>query len=184
MELRYESTIDDVCEPHIRHYLRSRTYARQRWTAPIWAGVGGMVGFHAVMWLTGRLPDSWAIYCCVFLIGWIFMFITLPSTVSSRIRKHLVRQVGHKLPSTTRYWVSGSKLHCASLGAEFVFDLNNLSAIREDAKRMEVGFGDVGFCVIPLRAFQDEDHKAMFLQSLEKGKDASAPAVDGPDCAP
>jgi len=168
MELRYESTIEDVSEAHIRFYLRSRSYARQRWIEPLWGGIGAVVGFHLVSLFTQRLPSVWWFYAIVFLLGWFCLLITIRDTVSKRIRKHVERQTGHKLPSTTVYSIKDSRLHCSSLGAEITLHLRDLSAVHEDSERVELVFGDAGLCTIPLRAFEGKDHKASFLKSLER----------------
>jgi hypothetical protein len=170
MELQYESTIEDVCEPQVRHYLRSGTYRRQRWLEPMWGGVGAIIALYFITAFTRDLSIQWWVYPITFVLGWLCILITIRDTVSKRIRQHLKRELGHKLPSTTKYSISNGKLQCSSLGAEITFDLKDLSGVSEDTERIELTFGDVGLCTIPLRAFLDPDHKASFLESLKTDK--------------
>jgi hypothetical protein len=171
MDLQYEATIEDVSEPHIRHYLRSRSYSRQRWLEPLWGGVGATVAIYIMTGFTRNLPIGWWIYPIVFVLGWLCIFVTIRDTISKRIRKHLKRELGHKLPSTTKYSISEDKLQCSSMGADITFYLKDLSDVCEDSERVELTFGSVGLCTIPLRAFLDADHKASFLKSLKREQD-------------
>ena len=173
MKIQYESTIEDVSEPHIRQYLRSSSYRRQRLLEPIWGGVGTLVAFYAITTFTSYSPNTWWIYLIVFALGWLCIFLTIRDTISKRILKYLKLEIGHKLPSSSEYLVSDSKLHCSSLGADIVFNLEDLSSVDEDSERIELLFGDVGLSIIPLRAFDDVDHKESFLQILKREQDAA-----------
>jgi hypothetical protein len=168
MELQYEATIEDVCEPQVRHYLRSRSYQRQRWLEPIWGGVGAVIALYFITVFTRELSIPVWIYPLAFALGWLCILLTIRDTVSKRICRHLAREVGHKLPSTTKYSILDTKLQCSSLGANTTFDLKDLSAVSEDSERLELKFGDIGLCTIPLRVFQDDDHKKSFLESLKR----------------
>ena len=168
MELQYEGTIEDVCEPQVRHYLRSSSYRRQRWLEPMWGGVGAVVALYFILRFTREVSIQWWVYLIAFALGWLCIFITIRDTVSKRISRHLKRELGHKLPSTTKYFISDDKLQCSSMGADITFVLKDLSRVSEDSERLELTFGDVGLCTIPLRAFNDDDHKASFLESLKR----------------
>lgn len=168
MELQYEATIEDVCEPQVRHYLRSNSYRRQRWLEPIWGGVSAIVALYLTTVFTSDLSIRWWAYPIAFTLGWLCIFVTIRDTVSKRISRYLKRELGHKLPSTTRYSISNAKLHCSSLGVSITFDLKDLSGVSEDAERLELTFGDDGLCTIPFRAFRDAEHKASFLDSISR----------------
>lgn len=181
MELQYEATIEDVCEPQVRHYLRSSSYRRQRWVEPMWGGIGAIMALYFITVFTRDLSIRWWAYPIAFTLGWLCILVTIRDTVSKRISRHLKRELGHKLPSTTKYSISNAKLQCSILGADIIFDLKDLSVVSEDSERLELTFGDVGLCTIPLRAFHGDDHKASFLESLKReqggGQPASPPRV-------
>lgn len=180
MELQYETTIEDVSEPQIRLYLRSRSFRRQRWLEPIWGGVGAAIAIYFITVFDRDLPTKWWIYVIAFVLGWLCVFVTLRDTVSKRIRRHLKRELDHKLPSTAKYSVSETRLQCSSMGAEITFDLKDLSGVSEDSERVELTFGDVGLCTIPLRAFRDDEHKSSFLNSLKREQAGARNAEPAP----
>jgi hypothetical protein len=176
MELQYESTIEDVCEPQVRHYLRSKSYRRQRWLESMWGGVGGVIALCFITVFTRDFSIPVWVYPIAFALGWLCIRLTIRDTVSKRIYRYVTREFGHKIPATTQYSIFDNRLHCSSLGANITFELKDLSAVSEDSERLELTFGDIGLCTIPLRAFQDDDHKASFLECL-KGEQAVTPSA-------
>lgn len=172
VKLEYESTLEDVSEPQVRHFLRSKSFIHQRLRGAFWAGVSAMAVFY-VIGSFGDSSRSWWIYPIVFLVGFLVVYSTHRDTVSKRIRRYVKRELGHRMPSATIYDVSDSQIHCSSLGAETIFALDTLSDVNEDTERLELVFGDAGLCTIPLRVFRDAEHKSAFLNSIRREQNAA-----------
>lgn len=170
MRLEYEATLDDVSEPMIRHYLRGRNYARQRFREPMFGGITAVIGYYLLGTVSQRSQELWWIYPLVFLLGCTVVFIPLRHTVSRRIRTYVKREIGHKLPMKTSFEVSDSHLHCESLKQDLSFDLADLTDLTEDGERLELAFGDAGVCTIPLRVFQDAEQKEEFIRKVRKDR--------------
>ena len=62
------------------------------------------------------------------------------------------------------------KLECDHLGATLGFKLKDLEHLMEDDEYMEISFGDVGLCTIPLRAFESEEQKEAFTTMVSAHK--------------
>jgi hypothetical protein len=103
-----------------------------------------------------------------FALGPVLVFMTYQDTTAKRIAKHIKNELGARLPTTTQYSVENGRLQYRSLGIEISFCLRDLSNISEDAQRIEFNFGDKGIALIPLRAFDNEDHKQAFLQCIQQ----------------
>ncbi|WAC21674.1 hypothetical protein OVA24_09780 [Luteolibacter sp. SL250] len=168
MRIEYEATLDDVSEPMIRHYLRGRNYARQRFREPMWGGVGAMIGYYFISVLSKQSADLWWVYPLVFIVGYAVVFIPIRHTVSRRIRNYVKRETGPKLPIPTSFEVTDRQLHCESMKADMSFSLEDLSDATEDADRLEFVFGDAGVCTIPLRVFRDREEKEEFVRRVKR----------------
>lgn len=169
MRLEYEATLDDVSEPMIRHYLRGRNYARQRFREPMWGGIAAMIGCYLISVVSKPLADIWWIYPLVFLLGYAVVRIPLQATVSRRIRSYVRREMGNSLPAKTSFEVSDNHLYCESMKSDISFRLADLSESSEDGERLELVFGETGVCTIPLRAFRDAEEKEEFLEKVRAG---------------
>ena len=171
MKLEYEATLEDFTEPQVRLYLRSKSFSRQRYREPIWGGIGACIALYVISSVLATSFSPWWTYVMAFVFGYIVIYSTLKDTVSKRIQKYVKRELAHKIPSITTYDISDSQLRCSSLGTEVVFNLGSLSSVLEDTERMELVFGDVGLCTIPLRAFRNSLHKADFLHIIQTEQD-------------
>jgi len=169
MRIEYNATLDDVSEPMIRHYLRGRNYARQRFREPMWGGVGAMIGYYFISVLGKQAAGLWWIYPLVFIVGYAVVFIPIRRTVSRRIRNYVKRGIGDKLPLATSFEVTDRQLHCESMKADMSFNLEDLSEVTEDEGWLELVFGDAGVCTIPLRVFRDREEKEEFVERVRKG---------------
>ncbi len=167
MELEYEPGIEELSEPGLRVYLRSRSYRWQRLREPIWGGVAAVVTLRILSDLGEDFSIAWWGYAIAVGAGWLGVFLAIRDIVSRRFRSHTKRELGHTLPVTTRYEVTETQVRCFGMGVEIVFDRKDLSAITEDARFLELCFGDAGLCVIPLRVFRDENHKASFVAAVK-----------------
>ncbi len=178
MKLEYEATLEDITEPQLRYYFRSKSFSRQQYREPLWSGIGGSVALYLISSFREGLPLPWWAYVIAFVFGYLVIYSTFRDLVSKRIRKYMKREYGYKVPCRTIYVISDSQLRCSCLGPEIVFDLDSLSSVQEDAGRLELVFGDAGLCTIPLRVFRDSGHKAAFLQAVRRERDGGvSPAV-------
>ena len=166
MELSYEATLEDVCEPQVRHFLRSKTFSKQRISGTFWAALISPAVAYALLRLFSDEPGIIPIIVGV-IVGPVVVWFTHVDTTKKRICKHIEREIGSRLPTTTKYSVTPDGLRCESLDVDITFKLKDLQFVSEDAERLELSFGDVGLCIIPLRAFRDEAHKKQFLSEIK-----------------
>ena len=125
--------------------------------------VFAFLGFHA------RDTIS-VVWICIAAAAWgtgVYL-LAYKGTVRRRIERYVASETQGKLPETTCYEVIPGKLIGTTLGVDLSFPLSDLTAITEDATRLELSFGEKGLCVIPLRAFSSEDEKVAFLSALQK----------------
>lgn len=166
MTLTYESNLDDVSEPSVRHFLRSETARKSRIRSTITGGI--FCAAAAIFVFRERSFPMLAIGAITgFSFGAMLNFFTYAPTVRSRIRKHLERETLGRLPALTVYRFENQKLVCDHLGATISFSLSELKNISEDHERLEINFGNVGLCTIPLRAFDNTEQKEAFIQKLK-----------------
>ena len=173
MNLTYQATLEDISEPAIRHYLRSKSAKKNRIQSTV---VGAVLSAAAMAFVfREREASQILVFSCFGLIaGAALNYFTYQSTVRKRITKHIRLETEGKLPSTTSYLFADNQLICDSLGASITLNLIDLTSIHEDAERMEIVFGDVGLCTIPLRAFETAEQKCLFIDKLHGKTNAAA----------
>jgi hypothetical protein len=110
----------------------------------------------------------WWVYAIAFVFGYGVIYFTLKDTVAKRMLKYLGREIGHKIPTATSFTVESGQIRCSCLGSQIIFNVDDLTAITEDPHRIELNFGEVGLCTIPLRAFGDSADKAHFLENIRR----------------
>jgi hypothetical protein len=165
MTLTYESDLDDVSEPAVRHFLRSETARKARIRNTIsGAIVCSVVGIFI---FRDHSPVTLAVSGVISsLIGAALNYFTYVPTVTRRIRKYMERETQGKLPATTTYRFEENKLACDHLGVTIAFPLSELERVAEDTERLEICFGSIGLCTIPLRAFDSPEEKTAFISKL------------------
>ena len=169
MTLIYQATLDDIAEPAIRHFLRSKTARRNRVRSTIFGAILMTVAF--VFIFRNRPQDFNVIAGFVgAIIGAVINFWTYIPTVKKRIRKHIEIDSGHRIPNETKYVVEPGLLRCESLGVKIEFALADLKEVSEDASWLELSFGEAGVCTIPLRAFTNNLSKGTFLETTDANK--------------
>ncbi len=165
MTLTYESNLDDVSEPAIRHFLRSKTARNARFRSTI----SGLIVCAAAIIFIFRERDA-VVMLIGGIVGAIFgatiNYFTYVPTVTRRIRKHMERETEGKLPAETIYHFRERKLICDHLGTTIALSLTDLQRVTEDVERIEICFGSTGLCTIPLRAFESPEQKVTFLEQL------------------
>ncbi len=166
MKLTCEATLDDVVEPSFRLFLRSKTYVTNRWRdSAIWAGIFALfayLGFHSN-------PNVNIVWVCAAASIWgaVIHLLTYKGTVRRRIQKYVEREMKGPWPRTSDYEITTDKVIYTGSGVSTSFNLTDLTGIVEDAKRLELTFGDKGLCLVPLRAFQSTEEKAEFLAQIQ-----------------
>ena len=178
MTLIYQATLDDFAEPAIRHYLRSKTARHARLRSTVSGAV--LTASTLVFVLRDR---SWVFLvggaAAGVVIGAAINFWTYLPNVKKRIRKHLQTEHGHRIPDETIYTVEPGVLRCESLGVKYEFPLRELKEVLEDAGYIELSFGELGLCTLPIRAFSDPSEKAAFLAEVEVSAGRLAAAGKG-----
>lgn len=165
MKLTYESTLDDLTDPSVRFFMRSETYRRGRIrNALVGALSGSAVGGLFGITRSDTIFATYAILGAV--VGATISYLTTPGSTKRSIRKHLERETRGRLPALTVYTFEEKKVVVDHLGVTTAFQLEDIEDIAEDAGRLDISFGDVGLCTIPLRAFKDDEEKAAFLAKL------------------
>lgn len=178
MTITYDATLDDATEPAARHFLRSKTARISKLRAKLRGAVfGGAVGAFAFRhwdW-TYLIPGS-AVFA---VFGGALNFFSYEPSVRRRLRNYFQRTHEGKWPVKCVYRIEDGHLVCVWLGAIIAFPLTSLESVSYDDERMEVSFGSVGLCTIPLRAFESLDQQEEFAARLtsEQGA-AEAPRND------
>lgn len=166
MKLEYKSTISDVAELHTRLFLRSKTFEKQRLYSSLTCMaivVGGVYYFT-------QGPQSTTYWILAVLFAFLLaavVFVAYRRIISERIAKYIVREYGENLPAVTEYVLEQRQLTCRSLGVDTSFSLDDVESVCEVEGYVEVTFGYRGLCTIPLRAFDSESHKSMFLSAIK-----------------
>ncbi len=168
MTLTYEATLDDIAEPMIRHYLRSKTAQQNRKRS---AAIGAVIMAIAFFYIFRERQEFAYVAASIgALIGAAINFSTYVRTVKRRIRKHIQTENGHRIPNETIFTIEPDVLRCESFGVKIEFPLCALKEVSEDSSRIELSFGDTGLCTIPIRAFHDASAKVAFLDKIEANK--------------
>lgn len=167
MKITYEPTLDDMVEPQLRVYFRSKSYQKNRWTTAI----SGSLIMTAAFWIFLRPQSIRTILLTLFLgvaTGLVTYLLTFKDGVKKRIRKYVERENKGLPACLSEYTVTEGKIVYTGRNVSISFSLSDLLSITEDAERLELFFGaDKGLCVIPLRAFQSPEEKSLFLSSLK-----------------
>jgi hypothetical protein len=167
MTFTYEATLPDVAEPSVRLFMRGQTYATNRWRGTLVCAamfaVFAFLGFNAKQ--SVNLP-----LVCFAAAAWGAGLFLL--AYKSSVRRRIVGYIGTELngawPRTTRIEIREGKLIGTSAGASTTYPAGDLIAISEDAKCLELSFGDGRLFVVPLRAFDSTEEKNAFLAAFPR----------------
>lgn len=161
MNFQYEATLDDIAEPHIRQFVRSTTYQRNRFYWVLWAAIGGGAFLLLIKQFADPEFPSWLILIFVLVSG-IGCYFIYPDSVRKQIKKHLKRELKEEIPAITTYNITDTKVECRSLNIDISFDIKDLAQLSEDDERIELYFGPKGLCVIPKKAFATQEEINQF----------------------
>ena len=176
MTITFDATLDDAVEPSARQFLRSKTARasklRAKLRGAIFGGAVGAIAFRHWDW-TDRIP-----VCVLFaVIGGALNFFSYEKYFRRRLRKYFEMTHERKWPAKCVFRIEDGHLLCVWLGATIAFPLTSLKGVTLDDERMEVSFGSVGLCTIPLRAFESIDQQEEFTAQLTSEQGAAASAL-------
>jgi len=153
MKIKYESTIEEAIEAHLRLMALSKTLRKMKWEGLLFVPII----FIAVYFIfPGKVvfKISYAI-----LTSAIFIPLYLSSykrTIKKRIRKLLIESLGTDKPVPAEFEFTDDGLIFRRLGAEVKFRWNTPWEINEDEKILEFIFENKSIAVIPKRIFENE----------------------------
>lgn len=169
MTLSYQATLEEVAEPAVRRFLRSKTAHRGRIHSTCLGAI--LLAVALLLVFRDRSPAVWLWSALVgAVIGGTINFLTYTPSVRARIRRHIQTESGHMLPTETVFVIHPGRLVCAFLSVKVEFSLRDLTGLSEDPGWIELSFGDKGLCTIPARVFEDAGRKAAFLQAIEANR--------------
>lgn len=166
MIISYIAELDDVAEPSIRMYLRSKSARDNR----IISSISTFILTWVLLSFLGMWSHSYPFVIAALLVALViatFTYLRHPSAAAKRIRKYIQKEHGTLIPSNTVYTLTPDQIQCASRGVTLTFCISDLSLVSEDEKRLEMRFGEKGLCIIPLRAFASPNEKAEFLAKIK-----------------
>ena len=167
MKLIYDSTLDDVVETATRTFMRTPAYATNRWRGALLCAAGfavfGFLGFKDKD--TVNLP-----VVCIAAAAWgagLFLLI-YKSAVRRRIASYAAGELTGEWPRATHCVIENGQLVTTTFGTRTAYELAELSRVNEDTKVLELSFGPLPTCTIPLRAFDCAEEKAEFLAAIRR----------------
>lgn len=165
MTLRFDSTPDDIAEHAIRHFVRGKTYAANRWRGAALCGlvfaVFGFLGFHS------KQTVNLAVVCAA-AASWgagVFL-LAYKGVVRGRIRKFVTKELAQKPARSGTLEIRDGRLVGAGAFAAVTFPLADLVSVTDDGKWLELFFGEQRLCLIPARAFESSADKDAFIAAL------------------
>ncbi len=164
MLLEYEATLHDFAEVHIRLFLRSSTFKKQR----VYYALGSAITLLALLFFSRNVdtPTEWSIAIFFAAILATVLFMARKMMVSHSILKYVENEAGDDFPNSIRYTVSEQTLTCNSRDVDITFSLDSLENVVEDDDYLEISFGKRGLCVVPIRAFESDSQKSDFLSAI------------------
>jgi hypothetical protein len=165
MSLSYHSQSRDFVEVSARHFFRTKSARQIKIRNTI---TSGAFAVFFTYFLIQRDPSliRLAISLIVALIGGMTLgYFTFESDARSRLLKYARTEFGEECPLTT-YTIQEGYLNYSGRGTDVIFNLADLVSVSEDHEWLEIDFGSRGLCIIPLRAFSDNEHKHQFTKKL------------------
>jgi len=167
MTLKYNVTLEELAEPMVRHYMRTKTAPQARMQMALWSGAGCFLLFYVNDKVTGR--DHNVLFVTSISMACIVLcYLGYKRGVRMRIQKYLARERKEPFPAPQRVSIQSGNLEYESSGVIYLLSLADITLIAEDEKSLEVVFGSKGLCVIPLHAFDSAEQKAEFVGKLER----------------
>lgn len=166
MEIKFDTTIDDLTEHRFRLFIRRKTYKKNRWLG----GVGSFLGVGVVFLIlkifsTAELPLWFPLL--LGSSGAIVYFIFYPDITRKNIKKYIAKTLIDELPCTSTYKIKDGHIIYNSLNKDISFKISDLVNIEEDEKLIELFFGPKGLLVIPKRAFESMNEIDQFKNILK-----------------
>lgn len=153
MEIKFDSTLDELAEHHYRLFVRSATYRKNRW----FGVAGSFLGVGTVFVLLENLARPGLPQWLPLLIAGVVAVAYLvfyPDLIRKNITSYLARKSGHEIPCLSSCRIKGGHVVCRTLNKEVVFEISDLVSVEENKELLELYFGPKGLWVIPKRAFE------------------------------
>lgn len=165
MTVRFDSSPDDIAEHAVRHFVRGKTYATNRWRGAILCGlvfaVFGFLGFHS------KETVNLAVVCGAAAAwgGGVFL-LAYKGVVRGRIRTFVTKELAGKPQRSSSLEIGNGRLSSAGPCMAGAFLLNQLVSVADDGKWIELFFGGQHVCLIPSRSFESTSEKEAFISAL------------------
>jgi hypothetical protein len=165
MKLTYEASREDIAETGIRMFFRGKAFATTRRRGAILCAVMftvfAFLGFHA------RENVNLAVVCVAAAAWGAGLFLlTYKGAMRRRIQKYMTTEMHHSVPLVIVHEIKDGTITRTASGSTQAFSLADFTGSNEDARYLELAFGDKGVCVIPLRAFPSTETKSAFLSAI------------------
>ncbi len=171
MEIKFETSIDDLAEHRFRLFIQRKTYKKNRWLGMVGSFLGvGVVFLILKKYFNAELP-LW-LPLLLGSIGAIVYFVFYPDITKKNIKKFIAKTLKEELPYTTTYKIKEGHIICNSLNEDISYKINELVNIEEDENLVELSFDPKGLLVIPKRAFEsmnEIDRMKNILKSKQGG---------------
>ena len=166
MTLSYQATIEDVTEPSLRVFFRSRSARDNQIKSTI---IGAVFMAAAGCYIARRWEPTTLIIAGLVgaIAGALLNYFTYKPTATRRIRKYMKRETEGRIPAQTTYSLKEDRIECECLDVIVSFSLADLESVTEDSERIELYFGNKGLCTIPIRAFSSDVEKSKFIEKVK-----------------
>ena len=171
MEIKFNTTLDDLTERQFRLFARGKTYKKNRW----FGVAGSFLGVGTVFLILKNYFNAGFPMWFPLLLGGIGAtgyLIFYPDIIRKNIKNYLARKMKAELPGTTTYKIKDGQITCNSLNIDISFEISELLHLKEDEKFIELSFGPKGLCVIPKRAFESIEDLDIFKNTIKSGQAA------------
>jgi len=166
MTLSYKAPLEDVTQPSLRVFFRSRSARDNQIKSTI---IGAVFMAAAGCYIARRWEPTTMLIAGLAgaFAGALLNCFTYKPTATRRIRKYTKRETEGRILAQTTYFLKGDRIECECLDVIVSFSLSDLESVTEDSERLELYFGSKGLCTIPLRAFSSDVEKSKFIEKVK-----------------
>jgi len=166
MYINYESTTQDIVEAQFRAFKGNKLYKKSKIQNAISCPLLGIVIIFFATYFNHKTKPIFYICLALMLLISLYSFLTYDKYLKKRLKKIHIDQYGDKtLPA--QYKVDDKNLTFCKDGCSISFELRKISKIIKNDNDIEVQFINGDLCIIPNKAFTNEDQKLIFIASLK-----------------
>lgn len=173
MKLRYEATLDEIVDTHLRLQRRSKLARRWLWQATLVTGLAAAVLLYILAPAITGSKLSWA--ATGFVIGSGVFFLYYPFAVRRRTRRYIQEQVGNKDPVPFELELTPDGIWTKQQKVQLSFDWADVDEISDLPGLIEMYVPQGGIVVVRDRAFATPAERQRFLE-LARGYQQRAQA--------